>query len=634
MTEPHHDGPTGAQFGKYRIIRKLGQGAFGAVYEALLPGPMGFTKRVAVKMLRSSLVDADPRFVQSMVNEARIGGLLHHDNIVDVMEFDQVGERYYLAMEYVDGLTLAEVIRICRDNKILLPRFATVKLAIDICRGLHYAHTLKDSVGRPLHLIHRDLKPSNIIVNATGTAKLLDFGIAKAASNLFNTTASHVTKGTPRYMSPEQIACEGTLTAGSDIFSLGAVLFELLTGRVLFDADSIPGLAFKIIGLKIEDQLDQADIAFPGSRPILEKALKKKPEDRYTDAKAVSEALRELGRRYPAETDMAEVIGRLVPRRDLSCSIEIRDSADLDMETVPWQPEEEVSSAERTPIPPPAPTSAGWDRFSKVFERVPLEPSSSSKAPTEAWDDESQPQPVAQERAAAEQSSLVPNEQMEPGHEANVTTGTYPPPARRLPIVILAFAAVLLAAAALGISVYPKLFGRGVERNAAAVEPEAEPSAEVSEEQPTHPAEVSAPEVIQPSEPAMPAPVEEIQEDRQEREHPEESIQEQADEPAEAPAEEALDEPQEETTEEPAPLAMAAGTISVRTRPWAEIYVDGTLVKEGSVLPRHPVEGGRHEVRLVCPEAGNAEKAFTIDVDGQDAGLGCWDFTAGAPCDS
>lgn len=162
----------GAQVGKYRVVRRLGEGAFGAVYEALLPGPMGFTKRVAIKKIRSSLVRQDPRFVQSMINEARIGGLLHHANIVDVLEFDQVGERYFIAMEFVDGPTLAQALEACKTHKVLLPRFAMVDIAMQICRGLHYAHTFRDPGSiYPVEVLAEGLRGGPaIIAGATNNA--------------------------------------------------------------------------------------------------------------------------------------------------------------------------------------------------------------------------------------------------------------------------------------------------------------------------------------------------------------------------------------------------------------------------------------------------------------------------------
>jgi len=583
---------TGAQFGKYRIVRKLGEGAFGAVFEALLPGPMGFTKRVAIKMLRSAVVDADPKFVQSMVNEARIGGLLHHGNIVDVMEFDQVGENYYLAMEFVDGLTLAEVIRLCRSHQILLPRFATLELIGDVCRGLHYAHEFRGPTGQPLNLIHRDLKPSNIIVNAEGRAKILDFGIAKAASNLFNTTASAVSKGTPRYMSPEQVSCE-PLTPRSDLFSLGAVMFELITGRVLYDADNIAGLVMKIMSMELGDHLDLADAAFPGSRPILERALQKDPNDRYSSAQEMGEDVRELGRRYPAEADMTEVFARLLPALDRTDSKEVQNAADLDFETRVYDGEE--STYGTSPIPPAAPTSVGWEQFSAVF----AEPArlSESEAPTQAWDEA-----TAQVTPPRDTLTEPPSPPLDATAAAAPRDRTYL--GLLMVVVGLPVVIVLSVLATSGLPWWnPQEGDTHGETGAAAVE-------------------VPAPEP--PVQDPIPASADVAL--------PPEGVAEEATHGSviEPPATHHVEEPTAEPT--PAVPAQAGGTITIRSKPYARIYVDGALVKEGNVLSRHALDGGPHTVRLVCPNLGDAAKEFTVDIDGQDASLGCWDFDQGGPC--
>ena len=155
----------GARFGKYRLLRKLGEGGFGTVYEALLPGPMGFTKRVAIKKLRGHLLGEDDRVVQALINEARIGGLLHHDNVVDILEFGQVGPHYYMAMEHVAGATLTDILRLCAKRGVRLPPFAVVEWGRQMARGLAHAHDLRDVDGNPVGLVHRDLKPSNVIVD-------------------------------------------------------------------------------------------------------------------------------------------------------------------------------------------------------------------------------------------------------------------------------------------------------------------------------------------------------------------------------------------------------------------------------------------------------------------------------------
>ncbi len=280
----------GVPFGKYRIVRKLGNGAVGTVYEALLPGPLGFAKRVAI--------------------------------------------------------------------------------ALGVCRGLHHAHRLRDHDGLPLRLVHRDLKPSNIIVNRGGTPKILDFGIAKATSNLVTTTTGASIKGTPRYMSPEQITGNNSLDPRSDLFSLGAILYELITLRPAFEADSVLTLAYRIVAGDTRDLIAHGEDVFPGSGAILGSLLTKRPEDRYPDARALSEDVRELGRSYPAEADMAEVMGRMLPAAERPGVRAVRDVGELardDSETPDLMGFDEPLALT---LGSSAPGTGGWNRFVSHFDEL------------------------------------------------------------------------------------------------------------------------------------------------------------------------------------------------------------------------------------------------------------------------
>ena len=650
---------TGAQFGKYRIVRRIGQGAFGSVYEAVQPGAMGFAKQVAIKRLRSHLSGPDSPFVKALVNEARIGGLLHNANIVDILEFDQVGPHYYLAMEYIDGVTLSEIVDLCRRRKILLPRFAVVDIAMQVCRGLQYAHEQCDRDGRPLDLIHRDLKPSNIMVDRGGTAKICDFGIAKAASNLFNETATGFTKGTPRYMSPDQLRDLKPLLPRSDVFSLGVVLYELVTARPLFAAESVPALTHQIVFSDFQDRLREAEEAFPGAGQVLDRTLRRVPEERIQTAEELGEAFRALGRRYPPEAELSRVIARLVQAVDRTESREIRSSGDLDFDASDARglSEEpiELDDADLSLILAPAADSSGWTRFTHAFPSgvtatgaaAELSPSSSGQSA------ESDPQ-----RGSVRDGPL----------SAAEPTGTGPgtPGRRRAAFGIALTGAVLLGLLAVILvsvvavwalnrvnpgSVEPQATGvdslvesqRGDEADArsATAEGQQQIDGEPREQTPTGSPDDAADDAARA-----------VQEDPR-RAEPEREEPRGQDRPVDDGFADENDADGEEHAENGPgvqPPAPDPGELSFFVKPcWAQVYLDGTYLG-GIQRPGKPiaVAGGAHTLRLVCDHeqcpAGHVEKVFSLWIDGVSMRVDgaavssgkcylCWDFETGAFCD-
>ena len=631
---------TGAQFGKYKILRRLGEGAFGVVYEALQPGPMGFEKRVAIKMLRSYLVRDDPRFVQSMVNEARIGGLLHHANIVDILEFGQERDRWYLAMEYVEGPTLAEILALCRERKALLPRFAVVDLGLQICRGLHHAHEFQDSSGQPLSLIHRDLKPSNIIVDRSGIAKVCDFGIAKAASNLYDTTTSGMVKGTPRYMSPEQIAGERDLDRRSDLFSFGVILFELITGRILYDAGSLPALIHQIAYDDTSPRLVAAEAAFPGSQAVLERLLTRDREARYPDAMALSDDLRELGRAYPAAAEMSEVIRRVMPALDRTGSTEIGSTGDLGLGHSEPEVDEEATElqpiSDFTPIPAPAPTSGGWERFSEVFD------ASSGSA-----------EPAARMATPPKRVPTPRDTPVSPDTSADWASRGAPALSRWLVYLLAGFALLLigLLGGLLVTSIMDGGFTRWTtgaasgasqdESGQAGMENAGDVKEDAGAVAISSPAESESPGEVGDGAPT-PSPDRGSGEDASEiigaEVEPEPDVdREKRPERVESRPETPDDEeptPVEETPEAPPPPAAEPGTVSVTSIPWAKMYLDDQFVGQPNSLRKHAVAGGAHTLLLVCGDVcgeGEHKKEFNFEVDGADVNLGCWNFHSRTP---
>jgi hypothetical protein len=217
----------GIQFGNYRLTDRLAHGGMAEVFLARQQGPEGFDRRVAIKRILPHLADADD-FLRMFLAEARLAASLSHPNVVHIYELGKVGDHYFLAMEYIDGVHAGAMIE--RGARERLPAALVARIGADACAGLNYVHNAVDSSGRPLHLVHRDISPPNLMVSYDGVVKLMDFGIAKAAGQVEQTRPG-IVKGKFAYMSPEQTTGE-TLDGRSDVFSLALVMWELLAGRV------------------------------------------------------------------------------------------------------------------------------------------------------------------------------------------------------------------------------------------------------------------------------------------------------------------------------------------------------------------------------------------------------------------
>ena len=264
------------------------------VFRARLDGPMGFQKTLAIKRIRDQVVRQDEEHVRALINEARIGGKLRHPNIVEVHDLGEDQGAYYIAMEFVDGVNLSDVMRIAREHRVRIPPAVLLDIGIQISRGLAYAHAFKGDDDEPLDLVHRDLKPSNIMISLGGVAKIMDFGIAKASSNLFETTATGIAKGTPLYMSPEQLRGMRPLPSCSDLFSVGVLLTEMATGKLLFAGRTIPEIITRVLNHPLHDAIDEADQRIPGIKPVLERLLDRDVAARYQDAGEVAVELAHL----------------------------------------------------------------------------------------------------------------------------------------------------------------------------------------------------------------------------------------------------------------------------------------------------------------------------------------------------
>ena len=292
------------QFGRYQLVALLGEGGMARVYKAVLGGQMGFKKNVALKRISRSLTKNE-KIIRALINEARLGGRLHNKYIVETYEFDDVDGHWYMAMEYVDGWPMDVLLAACRENRHWMPASVGVEIFQATLRGLAYAHDLTEEDGTPLQLVHRDLKPGNVMISRSGDVKVMDFGIAKAETNLYKTTDADSTKGTPVYMSPEQVRAE-SLDKRSDLFSMGSMLHELITLQVPFQGSNLGSIVAGILQTDLTEPLARVERRCPPLVPVVGKLMAKKPEDRYPDAQAVLADLRELRDQLPPGPTLAD----------------------------------------------------------------------------------------------------------------------------------------------------------------------------------------------------------------------------------------------------------------------------------------------------------------------------------------
>jgi len=274
-------------FGKYFLLEKMATGGMAEIYKAKTFGVDGFEKIVVIKKILPHWA-ADPEFITMLVDEAKLAVQLNHNNIVSVLDLGSVDNDYYIALEYIEGCDLKTLMqRIAEKGKKISPDVACF-IAMQTAAGLAYAHHKTDSEGNNLGVIHRDVTPHNILLSYNGDVKVGDFGIAKATSKK-SFTATGMLRGKFSYMSPEQVRSE-TLTPQSDIFSLGVILFEMLSGKKCFDADTEIGILDKIRNAPV--QLENLPEEIPEVlKKILLKALAHDLNDRYTNAEEMQRDL-------------------------------------------------------------------------------------------------------------------------------------------------------------------------------------------------------------------------------------------------------------------------------------------------------------------------------------------------------
>ncbi len=267
---------------RLKLTRKIAEGGMGTVYECLILGPEGFEKVAAVKMIKERF-SKDADFVGRFVGEAKLVADLVHQNIVQIYKLGKMANLYFILMEYVHGVNLQEFMNKHLEDGIKIPIDLGVFVISRICRGLEYAHNKRDQFGKPLGVVHRDISPKNLMISSEGEVKITDFGVAKAV-NIMKDEEGVIVVGKASYMSPEQ-AQFMTTDKRSDIFSLGIVMYEILTGDRLFGGLGDTKIIIENVVAKQVPRPSEKNPQIPQQlENIIMKALERDLKKRYRDA--------------------------------------------------------------------------------------------------------------------------------------------------------------------------------------------------------------------------------------------------------------------------------------------------------------------------------------------------------------
>jgi serine/threonine-protein kinase len=289
---------------RYRVIEKLESGGMAEVFRAESEGLQGFRKQVAIKRVLPHL-SSKKKFISMFLDEARLSAQLSHSNCVQVFDIGVGDNAFFIVMEFVDGANLKAIIEHIRESGRDFPVEAAVHIALEICKGLSYAHELTDSNGAPLHIVHRDMSPPNVLVTKFGEIKIVDFGLAKANSQLEKSEPG-IIKGKFSYLSPEA-AMGQEVDLRTDIFAVGIILWELLAGQRLFLGDTDFQTVKRVQAAQVPS-ISQINKKVPAElERIIVRALAREPARRYPTARALGQDLSKFMFRHGVPVSTFEI---------------------------------------------------------------------------------------------------------------------------------------------------------------------------------------------------------------------------------------------------------------------------------------------------------------------------------------
>ena len=593
------------RFGPYVLVSAVGEGGMARVYRAVRQGPMGFRKELAIKRIRTDLTKDNEELARALVNEARLGGQLRHPNVVDTYEFGTLDDQYYIAMEYVNGLTLGALIEGARRRGVQLPVAVVLDLAIQICEGLEYAHNVTTPDGKPLGLVHRDLKPANIIVSTVGQARIMDFGIARSAAAMYRTTANDTAKGTLNFMSPEQLQDPRALDHRSDLFAVGAILFEGLTGKPLMNSPTLESVMWMIVSGSFQPRLLELEDTLPGLRPVVARCLHVDREARYASAAELGTALSELHATVGGGRGCRDMLGLLSAWKQ-------GDTAEVERIGEELRVQDERSDSD-----------SGWSSFVRALreaEPAPGDPYEEGgiRSPITSVTTDKLPSPPVAADPSGDRFTVVWQSEDATELMTSARVGKRRPRGR-----LLAIAGIFLIAAMAAMA--PRWFpppdeeaGEPTADGGVVLDAEPEASADPAGTTPpleTDVVEEPPPVVSTPPEEDLAAAVEpRIVEERRPREEPAE--------------------PREPTpaTADSEPVAFEDVRLVLNADPWAYWTMSGDAEGSGRTPYIADLPPGQYRFQLREGVTG-AERAMTVVLTGAEPDVNrCWSFSDDGPC--
>ncbi len=298
MTSPSDTTGPVRVIGRYALYGEIAAGGMATVHYGRLLGPVGFSRTVAIKRLHPQFAK-DPEFVSMFLDEARLAARIRHPNVVPTLDVVAAQGELFLVMEYVQGESLSRLIRSARERSQHIPVRIVASAMCGALHGLHAAHEAKNERGEALDIVHRDISPQNVLVGTDGIARVLDFGVAKAAGRL-QTTREGQLKGKLAYMAPEQI--QGSVTRQTDVYAAAVVLWEALAGKRLFKGENEAHILSKVLAGTAEPASVHNPEVSPELDEVVRKGLAREPASRYATARDFAVALEKcVGLASPTE---------------------------------------------------------------------------------------------------------------------------------------------------------------------------------------------------------------------------------------------------------------------------------------------------------------------------------------------